>query len=231
MEYLSDIELYFCKTKNFEKNFFVLEGEEFKHCTKVMRNKVGYKIFATDGVGNIYEASIEEIDKDSLTAKILNVRTYHNNSENITFCIPNLKNPERSKFALEKCTELGITDFIIFNSSRTINKNVNIERLNKIVLAALKQSLRAHLPKIQFKDHLNDINKTNKKIIVFDQHGQTDLISFSFSENEEYMFVFGPEGGLTIDEKDLLNPTATLKLSDNRLRSETAIIKAASILL
>lgn len=231
MEYLSNIELYFSNTLDLEKNFIFLEGEEFKHCIKVMRNKEGYKIFVTDGLGNIYQATIVEIFKDHLKADISGVKTYQNNFYNITFCIPNLKNPERLKFALEKCTELGLTNFIVFNSVRTINKKVNIERLNKIVLSALKQALRAFLPKIDFIDNLTEIKKSDKKVILLDQNASNHLSSITLNKDEEYFFVFGPEGGLTDNEKLLLNPIATIKLSENRLRSETAIIKAASILL
>ena len=231
MEYLSDIELYHCNTIVREENYFLLEEDEFRHCTVVMRNKEGQKIIATDGLGNLFEASIEEIQKDHLKAKILNVKNYVNKFDHITFCIPNLKNPERLKFALEKCTELGLTDFIIFNSSRTIAKNVKLERLNKIVLSALKQSLRTYLPKIHFIDQLNNINKGEKKFILFDQKADTYLNNFSLNRNENYAFIFGPEGGFTNEEISLLNPSKILKLSENRLRSETAIIKAASILL
>ncbi len=231
MEYLSDIELYFCKTINKEKKYFLLEDDEFKHCIKVMRNKNRQNIYATDGTGNIYEAVITDINKESLKAEILNVQTYQNSFSNFIFCIPNLRNPERLKFALEKCTELGVTDFIIFNSERSINKNINIERLNKIVLSALKQSLRTFLPEINFLQSLKDLDTSDKRVIIFDQHSEIKLNSLTIKKDEEYLFIFGPEGGLTKEELTVLNPDKIIKLSENRLRSETAIIKAASILL
>ena len=231
MEYLSEIELYYCKILSNEQNCFVLDGDEFKHCIKVMRNKAGNKIYSTDGVGNLYEALIEEISKDSLIAKILSVRTYKDIYSNITFCIPNLRNPDRIKFALEKCTELGITKFIVFNSQRSINKNINIDRLDKVVLAALKQSLRTHLPKILSLKNLQCLDIKNQDVILFDQSSNKYLKDITIDKEKNYIFIFGPEGGLTQDEIKMLNPFLTLKLSENRLRSETAIIKAASILL
>ncbi|MDY0082696.1 MAG: RsmE family RNA methyltransferase [Ignavibacteriaceae bacterium] len=231
MEYLSDIELFFCKTIYKEKKYFLLEDDEFKHCIKVMRNKKGQKIYATDGTGNVYEAVITDINKESLKAEILNVKTYQNSFSDFIFCIPNLRNPERLKFALEKCTELGITNFIVFNSERSINKNINMERLNKIVLSALKQSLRTFLPEINFLKSLKDLDTSDKRVIVFDQHSEIKLNSLTIKKDEEYLFVFGPEGGLTKEELTILNPDNIIKLSENRLRSETAIIKAASILL
>jgi len=231
LEYLSDIELYFCKTINRDLNYFLLEEDEFKHCIKVMRNKKGQEIYATDGAGNLFKAKISEIDKNTLKAEISKVITYQNSNDNITFCIPNLRNPERLKFALEKCTELGLTNIVIFNSIRSINKNINTERLNKIVLSALKQSLRTFLPEITFAKEIKSINIFNKSVIYFDQHSDIQLNSLSINKSEEYLFIFGPEGGLTEEEIILLNPCKIFKLSENRLRSETAIIKAASVLL
>lgn len=231
MEYLSDIELYFSRTIILEQNYFILDGDEFKHCVKVMRNKTGNKIYSTDGSGNLYEALIEEISNDSLKAKILNVKSYKDCNDNITFCIPNLRNPERLKFALEKCTELGVTKFIVFNSQRSINKNINIERLDKIILAALKQSLRTHLPKILSLKNLQSLDIKNQVVILFDQGSNKYLKDIAIDKEKNYIFIFGPEGGFTQEEIKMLNPFLTLKLSENRLRSETAIIKAASILL
>ncbi len=231
MEYLSDIELYFCKTVYKEQNYFLLEDDEFKHCIKVMRNKKGQRIYATDGAGNLFEAEISEINKNFLKAEISDIKTYQNPYTNFTFCIPNLKNPERLKFALEKCTELGVTNFIIFNSERTISKNINHSRLTKIVFSALKQSLRTYLPEIHIANQLKEINTQNKIVIIFDQSSEVYLKDLTFNQNEEYLFVFGPEGSLTQEEIKFLNPDKIVKLSENRLRSETAIIKAASILL
>ena len=68
--------------------------------------------------------------------------------KNIFFCIPKLKYSDRFEFALEKCTELGITNFIIFDSERSIHKSDKKERWEKIVLSAMKQSLRSYLPNI-----------------------------------------------------------------------------------
>jgi 16S rRNA (uracil1498-N3)-methyltransferase len=230
LEYLSNIELYFCKIVNKEQNCFFLEDDEFKHCIKVMRNKKAQQIYATDGTGNLFKAEIAEINKNTLKAEILNTITYQNSNSNITFCIPNLRNPERLKFAFEKCTELGFTKMIIFNSARSVNKNINISRLNKIVLTAIKQSLRTYLPEINSAEEIKSINSSNKIVILFDQHSDMQLNSLSINKDKEYLFVFGPEGGLTEEEIITLKPDKIVKLSENRLRSETAIIKAASIL-
>ena len=229
-KYLSNIELYFCSSDYDDKKYFVLFDDEYHHAIKVMRNKVGDKLLATDGNGKIFEGIIEEIDSRSLKVLILKTYNYKNIFNHITFCIPNLKNPERLKFAFEKCTELGITNFILFKSEHSISKNLNTEKLKKIVLAAMKQSLRAFLPKIESINSLSELAKNEDEIILFDQNAEANFSNFKSDENKKYFFVFGSEGGFSEKELLILKSAKQLKLTDNRLRTETAILKAASMI-
>jgi 16S rRNA (uracil1498-N3)-methyltransferase len=230
LEYLSNIELYFCSSDYDDKKYFVLHDDEFHHATKVMRNKTGDKLFATDGNGKIFEGVIEEIDKSSLKTSIIKTYNYKNIFSHLTFCIPNLKNPERLKFAFEKCTELGITNFILFKPEHSVGKNLNAERLSKITLAAMKQSLRAFLPKIEAINSLSELTKNQTEIILFDQIAESKFSNFNLDENRKYVLVFGPEGGFSEKELMILKSAKQLKLTDNRLRTETAIVKAASMI-
>lgn len=230
MEYLSKIELYHTKTISDDGSDFYLIEEEFHHAIKVMRNKIGDKIFATDGCGNIFEGLVVEINKVHIIAKITNTNSYKNELDNFTFCIPNLKNPERLKFALEKCTELGITRFILFNSERTVSKGFNADRLNKLVISAMKQSLRAFLPKLELINSIRELRNFTGEKILFDQLSFNKLGEQNFDRSEKYLMIFGPEGGLTDKEIQEINPAKTYRLTGNRLRSETAIIKAASVI-
>jgi 16S rRNA (uracil1498-N3)-methyltransferase len=195
-----------------------------------MRNKIGDNIFATDGCGNIFEALISEIDEGSLIAKITNTNIYKNELDNFTFCIPKLKNPERLKFAIEKCTELGITRFILINWERTVSKGFNTDRLNKIIISAMKQSLRAFLPEIEIVNSIKELKNFTGEKILFDQLSLNKLSEQNFDRSINYLMIFGPEGGLTDKEIQEINPTKTYRLTGNRLRSETAIIKAASVI-
>ncbi len=230
MEYLSNKELYFCSSVNFEEQIFFLEDDEFHHAIKVMRNKKGDKVFASDGKGKILEGFIEDIVKDNLKSKIIKTYEYKNELGNYIFCMPNLKNPERLKFALEKCTELGITKFILFNSEHTVSKGFNLGRLNKIVLSAMKQSLRAYLPKIEVVNSITELNSFGDEKVLFDQSGSIKPSDYKFDKHLNYLMIFGPEGGFSEKEISELNRSTILKLTDNRLRTETAIIKAASLI-
>lgn len=230
MEYLSNIELYYTEFSSIRDNKFHLQELEFNHAVKVMRNKTGDKVFATDGCGKIYEGIIDRIDKDFLQAEVIKTYVYNNLFDNITFCIPNLKNPDRLKFALEKCTELGITNFIIFISNRTIKKNIYSDRLEKIVLSAMKQSLLSYLPKVKILSSVNEVFELKSEKIIFDQSATKKLVDFEFDNHKKYLLIFGPEGGFTDTELKEIYLSESLNVASNRLRSETAIVKAASLI-
>ena len=172
MEHLSNIELYYCSSLSPDETSFQLFNEEYHHAIKVMRNKVGDKIYATDGNGKIYEGSISSIDKKSIFVDVSKLHSYNNRLKYFTFCIPNLRNPDRFKLALEKCTELGITNFVLFNSKRSVSKGFNLERTNKILLSAMKQSLQSYLPNVKIFDSVLSFNKMNNIKILFEQNSE-----------------------------------------------------------
>ncbi len=226
---LSSIELYYSFEENISDEIILLTSDEFKHAVKVMRSKIGDTIYITNGYGLIFKTEILSIEKDNLSARIVETIKTENRFKNIFFCIPKLKNPDRFKFAIEKCVELGVTNFITFESKRTIAKGTNIKRWEKIALAAMKQSLRAYLPKIQLVNDLSNIAELNGEKIILEQKAENNF-KFKNDRNKKYYFVFGPEGGLTEDEIQLFETEEIYTLSGYRLRSETAIVKVASLL-
>jgi len=93
----------------------------------------------------------------------------------------------------------------------------------------MKQSLRAYLPKINLVKNLSGILESNGEKIIFEQNAERKF-QFEFVIDKKYYFIFGPEGGLMEDEIKLLDTNLIYALSDHRLRSETAIVKAASLI-
>ena len=227
--YLSNIELYYSSQKINSSNELILKEEEFKHAVQVMRNSIGETIYITNGEGSIFRCEIISIENNSLLAKVLDEIKKENKFANICFCIPRLKNPERLKFSIEKCVELGVTNFILFNSERTISKFSKIERWKKIALSAIKQSLHAYLPQIKIVNSLDEISELTGEKILLDQNAKHKFI-FSKRRDENYYFIFGPEGGLSEKEINLFEEAKIFSLGEYRLRSETAIIKCASLL-
>jgi len=227
LEHLSNIELFYSSPVNFTGEEITLTGDEFYHAVRVMRHHQGDELYITNGQGKIFCGKIREILKDSLIVKSNKEYVYKNRFNNVTFCLPKLKNPERFEFALEKCAELGITSFIIFESERTVSKSSKTERWQKILLAAMKQSLQSYLPVLSTAGSIEEIKNLSGKKIVFEQN--TSNIFSGVKEKENIYLIFGPEGGLSSKELDLFNEDEIYKLAYNRLRSETAIVKCASL--
>jgi 16S rRNA (uracil1498-N3)-methyltransferase len=228
--FLSDVELYYSKIV--DNNSIRIIDDEFHHIKDVMRHNIGDDIYITDGKGNIYKTKIHGIHKNYLTAEIIHTVKYKNELSNYIFCIPRLKNSDRFEFALEKCVELGITNFIVFDSQRTIAKGEKLERWQKILISAMKQSLRAWLPTVTYSKSVFEIMKLEGKKICFDQNTDqsfTSILNSSFSIGNYYC-LFGPEGGFSNDELKMMNEELKVKLTENRVRSETAIIVAATVL-
>jgi len=228
LAYLSNIELYYSPPDSFNGNSVKVSGDEFLHLSRVMRHKIDDVIFITDGCGKIFTCKIVELNKTFLSAEIQSFETYQNKFKNIYFCIPKLKNPERFEFALEKCAELGITNFIIFESLRTVAKSNKVERWEKLLLSAMKQSLRSYMPKIHSIINFKSILELDGVKILFEQNAEKKLNEMNYADDKLYYFIFGPEGGLDKKEIELAGTDNLFQLTENRLRSETAIVFAAS---
>lgn len=227
---LHNIELYYTPPGMKDNNVLRIEGEELNHILRVMRHKTGDELYITDGEGHIFRTSVTNVSSHYVETIINEEFKYDNKTSNLYFCIPKLKSTDRFETALEKCTELGITNFIVYESERTIAKGSKTERWKKIVISAMKQSLRSFVPQIHPVDSLNEIiiQKGNK--ILFSQEADRMFTIDAINNSIKNYLIFGPEGDFTEGEKKLFNKAEFYNLGDNRLRSETAIIKCASII-
>lgn len=232
--FLSNTELYYT-SESINNSILIISGEEVHHIKDVMRHKMGDEIYVTDGNGRIYKSIIESISKNKIQCSINEVLHYPNPFSNFTFCIPRLRTQDRFEFALEKCVELGITNFIIFDSIRTVVKGEKIDRWNKILLSAMKQSLRSWLPNVKHVKSVSEIASYVGKRIIFEQSANFLFNNFLespayYSPQSHFYFVFGPEGGFADEEIAMTRECSFVKLTDNRLRTETAVVAAAGIL-
>lgn len=233
-DFLSNVELYF-SSQSIRNNLIEITGEESHHIKNVMRHQTGDNLYVTNGKGSIYQTTIETIDTKKIVCSILEEKVYPNPLSRITFCIPRLRTADRFEFALEKCVELGITNFIVFDSKHSVAKGEKIDRWQKILTSAMKQSLRAWLPKISYVKSVEELSKLSDIKILFDQNSKQNFSEFiptlnSKLETQNFFFIFGPEGGFSKEELRIANGELKIKLIDNRLRSETAIVTAAAML-
>ena len=231
----SNTEFYYTPKELISKTSIIIIDDEAKHITRVMRHSIYDEILVTNGEGIVYKAIIKNITRREVIAEIKESYKQKNKMKNITFCIPILKSQDRFEFALEKCVELGITNFIIFSAKKSYKRGVKLERWNKILLAAMKQSLQSFKPKIDFVTSLSSIVNNQRKTIVLEQNADETLSNYLKVEtnqkelfDKETYFIFGPEGGLVEEELNFANHK--LQLTENRLRAETAIIATASLI-
>lgn len=227
---LSDIELYYTQPHNIKGSKIVIEGDEFNHLVQVMRHNKNDEIYITDGKGGIYKSIIREILKTSVYCEIKEDLHFENRFSNMFFCIPRLKSVERMEIALEKSVEIGITNFIIYNAKNAVAKGIKLERWQKILISAMKQSLRSFLPQIRICNSIEEIKNLKGELILLEQNSKNIFSNFIMNNTKDYYFIFGPEGGLNREELDFADLENIYSLGTNRLRTETAVISVASIL-
>ena len=232
-DFLSDIELFY--SEEFKNEDVFLKGEEYRHIVKVLRHKRGDRIFVTEGKGKIFETEIVELHNDFLRGEIISEQIFREAFPNIVFVLPRLRKPQRFEFALEKSVELGITNFVVYDAARSVAKGDKSDRWRKIALSAMKQSLGAFLPKIEYSKSLENIDFGEGNIVItLSQQAETSFSDFiaenNFISGKKYFFVFGPEGDFSPQEKEFLENSFKLRLTNNRLRTETAVTSVAAFL-
>ena len=228
MEYLSDIELYYSAQVT-DVNI-AITGDEASHITRVMRHRIGDNLNVTDGKGYIYIGKINAITKYQVDLEVLSKNFKENILCNVYFCLPKLKSQERLEFAVEKCIELGISNFIFFPTERTIKSSIKLTRLEKIALSAMKQSIHSYKPLLTEINSFEELLNTEDEFIILEQKSKNKLTELILNKNIKYYFLFGPEGGFSNDEFLKLSNKQHYTMNTNRLRSETAAVCCASIL-
>ena len=210
-----------------------INDEEQQHIVKVLRMREGEEIFVTDGNGNLAKGNLVfEGKKVSLDVKEI--------KENLTEFSPKLhiaiaptKNIDRIEFFIEKATEMAISEITILQTEKTERKNLNIDKLRKQAIAASKQSLRFHFPKINDVTKLSDFIKNVNPETTFVAHcdASFERTEISKIQNvENITFLIGPEGDFSEKEINLLSEKGikAVSLGNQRLRTETAGIFVAA---
>jgi len=211
---------------------FLLNEEESKHAIRVLRLVAGAKIHLVDGAGGWYEAEIIDPHPKRTALRILAlVGEYQKPAYRLHIALAPTKNIERTEWFLEKATEVGIQEITPLLCERSERREIKPERLNKVLVAAMKQSLKAYLPKLnpavplaQFLDE----QRTNPaaKAIAHCASGNKRFLSQILEPQGEYLILIGPEGDFSpreIDQALALGYQPT-SLGNSRLRTETAAL-------
>ena len=210
-----------------------INDEEQQHIVKVLRMREGEEIFVTDGKGNLAKGNLVfEGKKVSLDVKEIK-ESLPEFSPKLHIAIAPTKNIDRIEFFVEKATEMAISEITILQTEKTERKNLNIDKLRKQAIAASKQSLRFHFPKIndvtKLSDFLKTINPKNTFVAHCDASFERTEIS-KIQNVENITFLIGPEGDFSEKEIKLLaeKDIKAVSLGNQRLRTETAGIFVAA---
>ena len=211
---------------------FILDEEESKHAIRVLRKQVGDVLHLIDGRGGLYEVEILDAHPKRTVLQVLNViQEYNKPSYNLHIAVAPTKNIDRIEWFLEKATEVGVSEITPIICEHSERKEVKVERLEKVVIAAMKQSLKAYIPKvnpaISLKQFFNNHKETTStKAIAQCVEADKKYLSDVFQKGGDYLVMIGPEGDFSTQEIEtaLALGFHPISLGDARLRTETAAL-------
>ena len=211
---------------------FILNEEESKHAVRVLRMEKGHQLHLVDGRGGLYTAIITDARPKRTVLEIVNVRLGHERrSYHLHVAIAPTKNIDRLEWFLEKATEVGIDEITPIICEHSERKEVKTERLNKVIVAAMKQSLKAYLPQLNHPVKFNDfINRDfdGKRFIAHCADGDKSCLSNLLQPSVPALVLIGPEGDFGQGEIDAAQSRGFVPITfgNARLRTETAALVA-----
>ncbi len=230
--------LFYTADINPEQSQFQLSEEESKHAVRVLRLRVGDRVQLIDGVGGFYKAEILDAHPKRTQLKILSyISEFQKPNYNLHIAIAPTKNIDRIEWFLEKATEIGIQEITPIISEHSERKDVKTERLNKVVISAMKQSLKAYMPilneAVSFDLFLKTIESEqglNKAIAHCEEDKDKKYLNQEFQSNQKYLILIGPEGDFSPFEieKAISAGFVPVSLGEARLRTETAAVYACT---
>ena len=211
---------------------YVLSEEESKHCTRVLRLSPGDTVQLIDGRGGLYTAGIVDAHPKRTLLQINSaIQSFNKRSNYLHIAIAPPKNIERLEWFLEKATEIGIDEISLIICHRSERREVKIERLDKIIISAIKQSLKAYCPvlnaPLSYSQFITNRSEGQKFIAHCEKTVKTKLKN-ELIAGENCLVIIGPEGDFTTNEIEeaFQNNFKAISLGESRLRTETAALEA-----
>ena len=209
----------------------MLDKSQSHYLNKVMRIKENefFSLFNNKGE---WEAKILKISKGLVEFEIIKQLRQKENMKDLWLAFSPIKSNYQN-FMIQKATELGVTKFLPIIFDRTIVRSINVERLKKIAIEASEQSNRINIPLIEQTQNLESFLNSNLVDLIFtDLNSKNKKIDKSKLTNKPICIIVGPEGDFSELEREKIltfKGVQTVKINENILRSETAVISAISI--
>ena len=212
---------------------YTLDENESKHIIRVLRMARGASVKLIDGKGNLYEGIINDPDQKRCTIAITGIiKDFEKRNYRLHIAISPLKNTERFEWFIEKSVEIGADEITPLICRNTEKPGIKSERINNLIISAMKQSLKANKtlfnPLCSFNDFIIRDNEGIRMIAHCNDSFRRSKISEVYSKEQNALILIGPEGDFS--EEEIKNATengfSQVHLGNSRLRTETAGIAA-----
>ena len=227
---MSNIRLFFKESLSLNLTS-KLDKLQSHYVTKVMRIKIGetFSLFNSSGE---WEAKILTLSKSIVEFNITKQLRQKESTKELWLAFSPIKS-NYFNFMIQKATELGVTKFLPIIFDRTIVRKINKERLAKVIIEATEQSNRINVPSIEEPQSLKDFLSNEKIDLIFtDLNSQNKKIDLEKLTSNPTCVIIGPEGDFSEEEREQIlsfKGVQPIKINENILRSETAVISALSI--
>lgn len=215
------------------KDTLELPEAESAHCVRVLRMQEGDIINVVDGAGFSYECEITSAHARHTSVRILNTIKEHNHwSPRITLAVAPTKNMDRVEWVVEKAVEIGVDRIVFLNCEHNVRRVVKTERIEKIMVSAMKQSLKSKLPELveimDINRFLSEDDSARKFIAYCDSKMKRHEFAQTYDGLSDICILIGPEGDFTPQEVEvaLRHGFEAVTFGNTRLRTETAAIYA-----
>ena len=225
------MQLFYNSDISEQNNSFTFPKDESRHIVKVLRKKVGDTLYITNGNGFLFTAKITIADQKNCVVSIENSEFKKPTDYQLHLAVAPTKMNDRYEWFLEKATEIGITSITPIFCDHSERKNVKLDRFEKILQSAMKQSLHLYLPTlnqpISFKDYINQ-DFSGDLFIAHCEETDKKSLKNEIKPNTEITILIGPEGDFSVNEIEtaIKNKFIPVTLGNTRLRTETAAIVA-----
>ena len=226
---MSNIRLFFAKSLslNLTDN---LDKSQSHYVSKVMRVKEN-ELFSLFNSSGEWEAKILNISKSIVEFNVTKRLRQKENTKELWLAFSPIKS-NYFNFMIQKATELGVTKFLPIIFDRTIVRKINQERLKKVIIESAEQSNRITVPIIEEPQKLKNFLNNDMDLLFTDLNTTNTKINLKKLTSKPTCVMVGPEGDFSEEEREEIlkfNGVQPIKINENILRSETAVISAISI--
>lgn len=213
-----------------------LPEEEAAHAVRVLRLQTGDEITLTDGKGNFYRAEISTATSKRCLVNVLETLPQAPLWKgHLHIAMAPTKNMDRTEWFAEKATEIGFDELTFLNCRYSERKVIKTERIHKILVSAIKQSLKARLPQLNEMTDFNQFIRqpfNGQKFIAHCYEGNKTFLKNCLQQGEDALVLIGPEGDFSEEEvrEALAQGFLPISLGPSRLRTETAALVACHLM-